>query len=164
MEEVEILPTIRNGLSAGRKHPRRVNCLKTENGKAPAREDDQTSDVTRKLSELGENDTDNASRFATRYADRIRRSNSRSSTSTTAVRLRFCSAGTLDGITQASSSKSPSRMASRSSRITLSSFCRSCVLRRISPAIVQRPPEEWPLPAAPERSGGAGQMLAGERE
>jgi len=71
LEEAEILPTIRSGLAAGCKYPRRLSFLKSESAPFPIKEDDQTSDVTRKLSELGENDTDNASRFATRYADRI---------------------------------------------------------------------------------------------
>ena len=71
LEEPEILPTIRSGLAAGRQHPRRLGFLKGKNADAPEREDAQTSQLTRELSRLGENDTDNAQRFATRNANRI---------------------------------------------------------------------------------------------
>jgi putative DNA primase/helicase len=71
LEEAEILPTIRSGLAAGHQSPRRLKFLKGKNADAPRREHAQTSGLTRELSRLGENDTDNAQRFATRNANRI---------------------------------------------------------------------------------------------
>jgi putative DNA primase/helicase len=71
LEEAEILPTIHSGLAAGRQQPRRLMFLKSNQASASLREDARTSDLSRELSRLRENDTDNAQRFATRYADRI---------------------------------------------------------------------------------------------
>jgi putative DNA primase/helicase len=71
LEEAEILPTIRSGLVAGRQYPRRLSFLKGKNADAPEMEGAQTSQLTSELSRLGENDTDNAQRFASRNANRI---------------------------------------------------------------------------------------------
>ena len=72
LDESEIIPTIRSGLSAGRQNPRRLKFLKhdIENG-AVVNDDLHAQDLTVELSRLHENDTDNAQRFALRCADRI---------------------------------------------------------------------------------------------
>lgn len=72
LEESEIIPTIRSGLSAGSRSPRLLTFLKSKiDNPAVAEQDSQTPDLTIELSKLHENDTDNAQRFALRWADRI---------------------------------------------------------------------------------------------
>ncbi|UVO37616.1 bifunctional DNA primase/polymerase [Bradyrhizobium arachidis] len=72
LEESEIMPTIRSGLSAGCQSPRRLHFIKCQIGNpAVAEFDSQTPNLTIELSKLRENDTDNAQRFAWRWADRV---------------------------------------------------------------------------------------------
>lgn len=72
LDESEIIPTIRSGLSAGRSKPRHLKFLEhdIENG-AVVQDESHAPDLTVELSRLHENDTDNAQRFALRCADRI---------------------------------------------------------------------------------------------
>lgn len=72
LEESEIIPTIRSGLTAGSRNPRPLHFLKSQiDNPAAGKDESQTSDLTFELSKLRENDTDNAQRFASRWADRI---------------------------------------------------------------------------------------------
>ncbi|MGJ4971515.1 phage/plasmid primase, P4 family [Bradyrhizobium sp. HKCCYLRH1073] len=72
LEESEIMPTIRSGLSAGSQSPRGLHFVQCQIGDpSAAAVDPQTSDLTFELSKLRENDTDNAQRFASRWADRV---------------------------------------------------------------------------------------------
>src|SRR5205085_11831277 len=70
----EIEPTIRSGLDAGRKAPRPLPFLKVHRHQqvadipSPQKLHDE---LTKDLAKLGETDTDNAHRFATRFGHKV---------------------------------------------------------------------------------------------
>ena len=66
LDDSEIEPTITGGLNAGRRHPRRLPFLKS-NHQARDVEPPLKNEATKQLARLGETDTDNAQRFATRF-------------------------------------------------------------------------------------------------
>ncbi len=74
LDHGEIEPTIRSGLDAGRRNPRRLPFLRTDKREQvpdtapPQRLDDE---LTKDLAKLGETDTDNAHRFATRFGRKV---------------------------------------------------------------------------------------------
>jgi putative DNA primase/helicase len=68
----EIRPTIESGLNAGARHPRRLAFLKEPAQRvvvppSPKKPDD----IAERLAKLGETDTDNAQRFATRFGRKV---------------------------------------------------------------------------------------------
>jgi putative DNA primase/helicase len=73
LDTPEIRPTIESGLTAGARHPRRLPFVKeaakpiliTTSSAQKAKE------IAEQLSKLGENDTDNAQRFAVRYGHKV---------------------------------------------------------------------------------------------
>ena len=68
LDESEIEPTITSGLNAGRRHPRRLPFLKSEQRTRDVEPPHKSKDeVTKQLARLGETDTDNAQRFANRF-------------------------------------------------------------------------------------------------
>ncbi|TYL92730.1 hypothetical protein FXB40_23860 [Bradyrhizobium rifense] len=73
LEDTEIGATIESGLNAGIRYPRLLPFIQSNDGHADAKMPlaPVTPDLTKNLSKLGETDTDNAQRLATRYANRI---------------------------------------------------------------------------------------------
>jgi putative DNA primase/helicase len=72
LDASEIERTIRSGLDAGRQNPRRLPFLRTEKQITEAAPPQKTGDeLTKNLAKLGETDTDNAHRFATRFAHEV---------------------------------------------------------------------------------------------
>jgi putative DNA primase/helicase len=72
LEDSEIVATITSGIDAGSKHPRPIPFLKPMQDKDPDAEHlSLREQMTQKLSQLGETDTDNAQRLASRYAGQI---------------------------------------------------------------------------------------------
>lgn len=72
LDEGEIERTIASGLSAGRQNPRPLPFVKSAERHPDARPPLTSKDeVTKELAHLGETDTDNAQRFASRFADKI---------------------------------------------------------------------------------------------
>jgi putative DNA primase/helicase len=74
LHESEIAPTIKSGFCAGRQSPRRIPFLKSDKRarSQPAAPPTASNDeVTQQLASLGENDTDNAQRFATRFGNKV---------------------------------------------------------------------------------------------
>ena len=72
LDESEIEPTIASGLKAGGQYPRRLLFLKsndrTKSVEPPAKSDDE---LAAELASLGETDTDNAQRFASRFGSKV---------------------------------------------------------------------------------------------
>jgi len=68
LDESEIEATILSGLNAGRRHPRRLPFLKSDQRTRDVEPPQKSKDeVTKQLARLGETDTDNAQRFANRF-------------------------------------------------------------------------------------------------
>ena len=72
LDPQEIRPTIESGLTAGARHPRRLPFLKepAQRVAVPASPKNPDS-IADRLAKLGENDTDNAQRFAVRYGRKV---------------------------------------------------------------------------------------------
>jgi putative DNA primase/helicase len=70
LDETEIKPTIRSGLGAGERSPRRLPFIKSDlpDAKEPRK---SKNDVTAELAAFGETDTDNGQRFATRFRNKV---------------------------------------------------------------------------------------------
>ena len=70
LEESEILPTVASGLDAGSASPRRLPFIKSDlrTVEPPSKSKDK---VTEELAALGETDTDNGQRFATRFGTTV---------------------------------------------------------------------------------------------
>lgn len=64
LTEVESTPTIKSGIDAGSKHPRRLPFI-------PSKSRTKSSTLTQVLSSLGETDADNALRFVRRFGDKV---------------------------------------------------------------------------------------------
>jgi putative DNA primase/helicase len=72
LDDEEIGPTIKSGLNAGSASPRRLPFLKLHQDSTEAELPDMAAaDLSCDLSKLGETDTDNAQRFATRFTDKV---------------------------------------------------------------------------------------------
>jgi putative DNA primase/helicase len=73
LDEAEIRPTIESGLTAGSRHPRQLPFLKNSAQRSPAATSSKrpNDNVTEQLAKLGETDTDNAQRFATRFGHKV---------------------------------------------------------------------------------------------
>ena len=72
LDEHEIGPTIQSGLKAGSRNPRRLPFLntnhRTKTAELPKR---SNNELAAELARLGENDTDNAQRFAQRFGEKV---------------------------------------------------------------------------------------------
>jgi putative DNA primase/helicase len=73
LAEAEIHRTIESGLKAGSRYPRRLPFLKSSVQQSPAVPSFRRAegDITAQLAKLGETDTDNAQRFATRHGHEV---------------------------------------------------------------------------------------------
>jgi putative DNA primase/helicase len=72
LDPQEIRPTIESGLTAGARHPRRLPFLnESAKGVAVPPSPKKPDNITERLTKLGETDTDNAQRFATRLGRKV---------------------------------------------------------------------------------------------
>jgi tRNA(Leu) C34 or U34 (ribose-2'-O)-methylase TrmL len=72
LDPQEIRPTIESGLTAGARHPRRLPFLKeSAQGVAVPPSPKKPDNITERLAKLGETDTDNAQRLATRLGRKV---------------------------------------------------------------------------------------------
>jgi putative DNA primase/helicase len=72
LDPQEIRPTIESGRTAGARHPRRLPFLKEPAQRVAVPPSPKKPDsIAERLAKLGENDTDNAQRFAVRYGRKV---------------------------------------------------------------------------------------------
>jgi len=72
LDTPEIRPTIESGLTAGARHPRRLPFVKEPAQRVAVPPSPKKPDsIAERLAKLGENDTDNAQRFAVRYGHKV---------------------------------------------------------------------------------------------